>query len=119
LVFGNETLLLTAIKNIVLNACKYSPSHQANIFLKAEEKNIVVLIEDKGVGIPAEEIENIFQPFYRVDDYRTEAGFGLGLAMAQRIIKLHKGNISVKSIVGEGTTFTITLPSATNITSLY
>jgi signal transduction histidine kinase len=119
LVFGNETLLLTAIKNIVLNACKYSFSRRANIFLKAEEKNIVILIEDKGVGIPADEIENIFQPFYRVDDYRMEAGFGLGLSMAQRIIKLHKGNISVKSLVGEGTTFTITLPSATNITSLY
>ncbi len=117
LVFGNETLLLTAIKNIVLNACKYSSNRQANIFLKAGEKNIVVSIGDKGVGIPPDEIENIFQPFYRVDGYRMEGGFGLGLSMAQRIVKLHKGNISVKSVVGEGTIFTITLPSATNMTS--
>jgi len=117
LVFGNETLLLTAIKNIVLNACKYSSNRQANIFLKADEKNIVVSIEDRGVGIPPDEIENIFQPFYRVDDYRMEGGFGLGLSMAQRIVKLHKGNISVRSVVGEGTIFTITLPSATNMTS--
>ncbi len=117
LVFGNETLLLTAIKNIVLNACKYSSNTQAVIFLKAEEKNNVISIDDKGVGIPPEDIESIFQPFYRVQDYRTEGGFGLGLSMAQRIIKLHKGTISVKSIVGKGTTFTIVLPSATNVTA--
>lgn len=112
LVFGNEALLLTAIKNIVLNACKYSDDKQATASLSIEGKNIIISIKDKGVGIPESEIENIFQPFYRLNENKIESGFGLGLSMAQRIIKLHKGFISVNSILNKGTNFTITLPSA-------
>lgn len=118
LVFGNEALLLTAIKNIVVNACKYSKDKQAIIFLKTGGKYIWIVIEDKGVGIPQAEIENIFQPFYRIEENKGEGGFGLGLSMAQRIIKLHKGLIQVKSIIGQGTTFTIKLPSAASVESL-
>ena len=115
LVFGNEALLLTAIRNIVLNGCKYSENKQAVIWLTIQEKNIVISVRDNGIGIPESEIENIFHPFYRLEENKTEIGFGLGLSMAQRIIKLHKGSISVKSTIGEGTTFTVTLPSAANI----
>lgn len=118
LVFGNETLLLTAIKNIVLNSCKYSEDMQAIISLTIEEKDIFIYIQDNGIGIPESEIENIFQPFYRIGDNKSETGFGLGLSMAQRIIKLHKGSINVKSSVGRGTTFTIILPSAGHISKL-
>lgn len=115
LVFGNEALLLTAIKNIALNACKYSDNHQAIIKLETGENNIQVEIEDKGIGIPPEEIDNIFQPFYRANKATEGRGFGLGLSMADRIIKLHKGTIKVHSIVNKGTTFTITIPSATSL----
>jgi len=115
LVFGNEALLFTAIKNIALNACKYSDNHEANIKLETGENNIQVEIEDKGIGIPNEEIENIFQPFYRADKVTEGRGFGLGLSMADRIIKLHKGTIKVHSIVKKGTTFTIQIPSATSL----
>jgi signal transduction histidine kinase len=115
LVFGNEALLLTAIKNMVLNSCKYSENKQAALCLAIEERNIIISIKDNGIGIPESEIENIFQPFYRLEENKTEIGFGLGLSMAQRIVKLHKGSISVKSIVGAGTTFTIILPSAANV----
>lgn len=115
LVFGNEALLLTAIRNIVLNSCKYSENKQAVIWLTIEEKNIVISVKDNGIGIPESEIENIFHPFYRLEENKTEIGFGLGLSMAQRIIKLHKGSITVKSTLGKGTTFTVTLPSAANI----
>jgi signal transduction histidine kinase len=115
LVFGNEALLFTAIKNIALNACKYSDNHEANIKLETGEYNIQVEIEDKGIGIPPEEIENIFQPFYRANKVTEGRGFGLGLSMADRIIKLHKGTIKVRSIVSKGTTFIITIPSATSL----
>ena len=115
LVFGNEALLLTAIKNIALNACKYSGNHEADISLRTGENNIQIEIEDKGIGIPAEEIENIFQPFYRANMATEGRGFGLGLSMADRIIKLHKGSIKVRSIVSKGTTFIITIPSATSL----
>jgi two-component system, OmpR family, sensor histidine kinase ArlS len=117
LVFGNEDLLLTAIKNIALNACKYSDDHEATVGLSTGESNIQIDIGDKGIGIPADEIENIFQPFYRANKLTEGRGFGLGLSMADRIIKLHKGSIGVRSIVNKGTTFTIILPSATNLGS--
>ena len=117
LVFGNEALLLTAIKNIALNSCKYSENKQAIIWLTIEEGKIVISIKDNGIGIPEYEIENIFQPFYRLEENKAEIGFGLGLSMAQRIIKLHKGSLSVKSTVGEGTIFIIILSSAANISN--
>ena len=117
LVFGNETLLLTAIKNIVINACKYSDNHQAIVHLKVENQNLLVIIEDKGKGIPKEEMENIFQPFYRIEEARSTGGFGLGLSLAEKIIKLHKGIIRVESEQGKGTTFLIQLPAARNLGS--
>ncbi|HEX6168763.1 MAG TPA: HAMP domain-containing sensor histidine kinase [Chitinophagaceae bacterium] len=114
LVFGNEALLFSAIKNIVLNACKYSDNHEAIISLSTGHNSIEIEIEDKGIGISPEEIEYIFQPFYRANKATEGRGFGLGLSMADRIIKLHKGSIKVRSIVNRGTTFTVTIPSATN-----
>ncbi len=109
LVYGNETLLFTAIKNIAINACKYSNNHQAIVRLKAEDKWIKIFIEDTGIGIPQNQLDKIFQPFYRVEERHTSGGFGLGLSLAERIIKLHKGNIKVHSTEGEGTIFIIEL----------
>jgi signal transduction histidine kinase len=115
LIFGNETLLLTAIKNIVINACKYSDDHLANVILRINGNQLLILIQDNGQGIAKEEIGNIFQPFYRVEETRSAGGFGLGLSLAERIIKIHKGSIQVKSIVGEGTIFIIQLPGAPSL----
>jgi two-component system sensor histidine kinase ArlS len=112
LVFGNEDLLFTAIKNIVVNACKYSPDHVAEIKLFVDNDDIFVEIIDKGKGIPDEELKKIFQPFYRVDDNPNEVGFGLGLSLVSRIIKLHRGYIKVQSAVHRGTSFTVQLPVA-------
>ncbi len=113
LVYGNEELLFTAIKNIVSNACKYSPDHKAGIRFFVSTHQCLIHIIDKGEGIPEKEISNIFQPFYRVDESRATPGFGLGLSLAERIIKLHKGEITLKTQKGEGSTFIITLPLAT------
>jgi two-component system sensor histidine kinase ArlS len=118
LVFGNETLLFTAIRNIVVNACKYSSDHTANVQLGVAGGHITILVEDKGIGIPKEELANIFQPFYRVDENRHAGGFGLGLSLAERIIKIHKGSIDIQSEMGKGTSFTIQFPSAKNLKSL-
>lgn len=112
LVLGNEELLFSALRNLVLNACKYSGDHHAGVALAVSPRELVITVEDKGVGIPPGELENIFHPFYRVDESRTTGGFGLGLSLAHRIIKLHKGNIEVESQPRKGTRFTIVLPSA-------
>lgn len=115
LVFGNEALLSTAIKNIVINACKYSENHEAIVSLSASETNVNIEIADQGIGISADEIDSIFQPFYRANKNSEGRGFGLGLSMADRIIKLHKGNIKVHSVLHKGTIFTISIPSANKL----
>ena len=112
LVFGNEGLLFIAIKNIVINACKYSENHLAICELSVKQDDIYVAIKDNGKGIPEASLPHIFQPFYRADESRTEAGFGLGLPLADRIVKLHKGKISVLSSPEQGTRFTIVFPVA-------
>lgn len=115
LVFGNEELLFTAIRNIVTNACKYSADHKAVIQLSVGRTAIEITVTDHGRGIPADELDNIFQPFYRTEEGHAIPGFGLGLPLSRRIIQLHKGRIGVTSFVGKGSVFTITLPPAGNI----
>ncbi len=80
--------------------------------LDTADHEMVISVEDKGIGIPESELKYIFQPFYRVDHAGSTGGFGLGLSLAHRIVKLHKGNITVQSKPGEGTLFRIILPSA-------
>ncbi|HEX5652876.1 MAG TPA: HAMP domain-containing sensor histidine kinase, partial [Chitinophagaceae bacterium] len=112
LVLGNEELVFTAISNIVANACKYSADHHAKISLIRKSNHFVIEVIDKGIGIDEKEIENIFQPFYRAGETNAVGGFGLGLSLASRIIKLHKGAITVKSVWGEGSTFITRIPAA-------
>ena len=115
LVFGNEELLFTAIKNIVSNACKYSVDHNAIVRLSVRGNEIHISVEDQGRGISEEEWENIFQPFYRTEEGHSIPGFGLGLSLARRIIQLHKGRITVDSVVGKGSVFYVRLPTAGNL----
>lgn len=86
----------------------------AKVKLSVEQTGIIVSVEDNGKGIPENELKNIFQPFYRTEDSRTITGFGVGLPLVNRIIKLHKGQIKISSVVGKGTTFFIQLPVAGN-----
>ena len=112
LVYGNEELLFTAVNNIALNACKYSTDQNAKILLCSNKEDFIITIENRGSEIPPREMEKIFQPFYRIEENRTAGGFGLGLSLAQRIIKLHRGDIRVSSQHGI-TIFMVHLPSAT------
>jgi signal transduction histidine kinase len=118
LVLGNEALLLTAIKNIVINACKYSTNKLAKIKLTVTQQKLVIEIADDGRGIAEADLENIFQPFYRAQNDFSVKGSGLGLSLAYRIIKLHKGSIETISAINKGSVFTIYLPAAVNDTHL-
>jgi signal transduction histidine kinase len=111
LVFGNVDLLYIAIKNIVENGCKYSADSTARVQLSFDSNSTIVQVQSKGKPIAEEEMEKIFQPFYRSSTSEGKAGFGLGLALAKRIIGLNKGTLMVASDEREGTIFTIVIPT--------
>jgi two-component system, OmpR family, sensor histidine kinase ArlS len=110
-VFGNGELLYIAIKNIVENGCKYSPDKKSVVDLTFAHHKLFIQVVNRGDAIAAEEIPQIFQPFYRGSGTGSSRGFGLGLALAQRIIALHKGTIAVVSDEHHGTRFTVELPA--------
>ncbi|KIC90963.1 HAMP domain-containing sensor histidine kinase [Flavihumibacter sp. ZG627] len=116
LVFGNADLLFSALKNIVENGCKYSADHTSKVNLLFGKNELVVEVINQGDVIEEEEIENIFLPFYRSPNSGMQKGFGLGLALARRIIGIHKGNIEVRSSSQEGTVFRVKLPAAGSFT---
>jgi signal transduction histidine kinase len=107
---GNETLLKAALTNIVLNSCKYSDNKPVDIQISANQTNITVEVIDHGIGIPDKEIGQIFVPFFRASNTVKYKGYGIGLPLANNIIRMHQGNINVYSKVGEGTSFSIQLP---------
>lgn len=112
---ADPSLMELAIRNLIENAAKYSiPPAEISISLKNVGERIRIDIADKGIGIPAEDLEHIFERFYRVDKARSQkmGGFGLGLSIVQTIVRKHFGQISVKSEQRKGTTFTIFLPRA-------
>lgn len=110
-VFGNGELLYIAMKNLVENGCKYSPDKKSVVDLSFAWHKVYVQVVNQGALIPAEELSQIFQPFYRGQGTASVRGFGLGLAMAQRIVALHKGSIHVTSNENSGNNFTIELPA--------
>lgn len=111
LVFGNTDLLYSSLKNFVENGCKYSPDNLSWVDLSFYDDDVVVQVKNEGEVIAEEEMEHIFQPFYRTNPTTPIKGFGLGLALAKRIISLHRGTIKVESDIYKGTVFTIMLPS--------
>lgn len=110
MVFGNFDLLYSAFKNIIENGCKYSPDKTSVVNVSFTEKNILIKVINNGDIIAQQELDQIFQPFFRGANVADDKGFGLGLPLAKRIIALHKGEISVTS-GDEGTCFTIILPN--------
>lgn len=111
LVFGSSDLLYSSIRNIVENGCKFSPDHQVFVNLLFADDDVVIQVKNFGDPIARGETEHIFQPFYRSANASPIKGFGLGLALANRILGIHKGTIQVQSAPETGTVFTITLPS--------
>ena len=110
LIDGDEDLVKQVFINIIGNAIKFSPVG-SRIFIEAVEDAVAVkvMVTDEGVGIPQEDLQNIFRQFYQVHRASGE-GVGLGLAIVKNIIEQHGGYITVSSRLGEGSTFTFTLP---------
>ena len=109
---ADEEMLCSAFLNLIENALKYTAANgRVTIELSTENEVVRIKIHDTGVGISPDDIQNVFKPFYRSDVSRaTHGGSGLGLSIVQRIIELHKGTISVESVVNQGSTFNMTIP---------
>lgn len=109
----DEDKLTQVLDNIISNAMKYSPEGGKIAFKLQEDKEKVILsVSDEGMGIPSENINKIFERFYRVDKARTRklGGTGLGLAIAKEMVEAHGGQIWVESVEGQGTTVFFSLP---------
>jgi two-component system sensor histidine kinase ArlS len=107
---GKEALLKTVFSNLIDNACKYSDNHQADVRIKANKDNCIISVSDTGIGIPKEELEHIFEPFYRTQNAASYTGSGIGLSICKRIITLLNGKISIKSELNKGSRFVVILP---------
>ncbi|MDX5419212.1 MAG: HAMP domain-containing histidine kinase [Hymenobacteraceae bacterium] len=113
MVKGNEALLLIAVVNVLENAIKFTPTGQAvSAVIDLRDGEVVLEVTDKGLGINEEDLKHVFVPFFRAENVRTITGHGIGLPLAERILKLHKGQIVVNSKINQGTTVTIKLPQA-------
>lgn len=107
----DENLLRQIFTNLLLNAIKYSPQGSTvHLELRCHSGTVVVQIRDEGIGIPAIDQLQLFKPFERGSNVGTIPGTGLGLAIVKKLVDLHGGQIAVDSVVGVGTTFTVTLP---------
>jgi two-component system sensor histidine kinase SenX3 len=114
-VLGDEGLLTTAVHNLVANALQYSPAH-SRVGIGARSRNGVVeiTVTDQGAGIAPEDLERVFERFYRADPARSRqtGGTGLGLSIVKHVAQNHGGDVVVWSRLGHGSTFTIRLPEA-------
>lgn len=112
-IFGDPVHIENTIINLTENAIKYS-NNKPHIEIRThnENKNIVIEVEDNGIGIAKKDIKKIFNEFYRVHhgNRHDTKGFGLGLGYVKKIVSLHHGNINVKSELGKGSVFIVSLP---------
>lgn len=110
----NSGLLEQALTNLVGNALQYSfPGTAVEVSASTKDNTLIISVRDHGAGIPAKDLDHIFERFYRVDKSRNRStgGTGLGLAIVKHIVTAHGGTASVESVVGQGTVFTISLPA--------
>jgi len=108
---GKEHLLKSTLRNLMDNACKYSPDKTADVILTFENQNIIIRILDHGIGIPADYMDKLFTPLLRAGNVKHIQGHGLGLALAKKIVELHHGKISVESEIDKGTRVLLTFPA--------
>ena len=116
ILLGDSALLRLAITKIVSNAIRYTPKFGA-VTIKAytENDSVVIEVQDTGIGMSPEQLDQIFERFYRVDEAHSTRGFGLGLPIAQKIVENHQGYIEVKSKLELGSEFKIVLPILSKI----
>lgn len=111
IIHADAKLLSHALKNLISNAFKYSEG-KANprVSINFKQEEVIIQIEDHGIGIPEKEKEKLFSSFFRASNTSNISGTGLGLVITRQFIELHKGSISFASTENEGTTFRISLP---------
>lgn len=112
MVYFDPLQMHKVISNLVLNAFKFTPSGgEINVYIRKSNSDVQIIISDTGVGIPKDEIGNIFNQFYQIDRNKKHSslGTGIGLSIAKNIIELHHGDLSVNSEIDKGTEFVITL----------
>lgn len=110
-ILGEESLLQTAFQNLLENGCKYSPDEHISVRMAFEPGEIYLIFSDNGQGIHPQDLPHIFEPFFRSENAINTTGYGIGLALTQRIIDLHRGQIDVESKLQSGTTFRVRLPT--------
>ncbi len=113
-VYGDYGQLLTALRNLVTNAIAYSPAHtRVAIGVRVGDSIVEISVKDQGIGIPVNDLDRIFERFYRVDPARSRitGGTGLGLAIVKHVCQNHGGECTVWSEPGVGSTFTLRLPT--------
>lgn len=114
-VYGDESLLVVALHNLISNAVQYSPTgSRVGIGVSHADGIVEIAVTDQGVGISEDDLSRVFERFYRIDDARSRhtGGTGLGLSIVKHVVQNHGGDIRVWSQPGRGSTFTIRLPEA-------
>lgn len=113
-VYGDQPQLLTALRNLLSNAIAYSPGHtRVAVGAHSGDSLVEIMVKDQGIGIPFNDLDRIFERFYRVDPARSRitGGTGLGLAIVKHVCQNHGGECTVWSEPGVGSTFTLRLPA--------
>ncbi len=114
LVYGDERQLLAALRNLLINAVSYSPNHtRIAVGTRTSDGIVEIAVKDQGIGIASNDLDRVFERFYRVDPARSRVtgGTGLGLAIVKHVSQNHGGECTVWSEIGVGTTFTLRLPT--------
>jgi two-component system, OmpR family, sensor histidine kinase SenX3 len=112
-VFGNARQVAAAVSNLVANAVAYSGEDSTVLVSsRANDGSVEISVVDQGIGIPPDEMDRIFERFYRIDParHRSTGGTGLGLSIVKHVAATHGGDVRVWSVEGQGSTFTLTLP---------
>ncbi len=107
---GDENLIKTMIINLMENGCKYSNDQKVVVGVKAEPESLILSFSDEGIGIAQEDIEHIFEPFRRGRNAQGTKGHGIGLSLVERIVLLHRGQITIDTELNKGTTFMLRFP---------
>jgi signal transduction histidine kinase len=107
----DEKLLRHILGNLIGNAFKYSPADgRVRLEFAVDDREVVFVVADRGIGIPAEDMPRLFETFHRAGNVGNISGTGLGLAIVKRAVELHGGSMDVESMVGGGTRFSVRLP---------
>jgi two-component system phosphate regulon sensor histidine kinase PhoR len=111
LIEADPARMQQVLVNLIHNAIKFTPPNgEITVAAEEKEKFVIFSIKDTGVGIPEEDLDRIFERFYKADRARSSGGTGLGLSISRHLVESHQGKIWVESIQGKGSTFFFSLP---------